>query len=115
MVKNAPAWPVAWLRIRPLLLNRVIVIYNEEFDVRMMQQSHARYRQPWIDRLSTFCMMKLYAQFKGEWMAARRSYRNFKLEEAGRECGISLPNSHRSTDDTRLTHALMEYLANLAN
>ncbi len=115
MVANAPTWPVLWPTIRLHLVNRISVIYNEEFDVRMMQQSHARYRLPWRERLNTFCLMKLYAQFKGEWNPARSSYRNFSLDSAGKECGLSLPNSHRSTDDTRLTHALLVYLASLEN
>ncbi len=113
MVATAPTWPVIWLTLRPHLVSRTIVIYNEDFDVRMMQQSHARYRVPWKERLSTFCLMKLYAQFKGEWSPTRNSYRYFSLESAGQECGIDLPNSHRSSDDTRLTHALLGYLASL--
>ncbi len=113
MVATAPTWPIVWLQLRPHLIGRTIVIYNEEFDVRMMQQSHTRYRLPWRERLTTFCLMKLYAQFKGEWSSTRNAYRYFSLDQAGRECSISLPNSHRSSDDTRLTHALMVYLAGL--
>ena len=94
-----------------LLVGRLVVIYNAEFDLRMMQQSHARYRLPWKERLNTFDLLKLYAEFRGEWDPKRRSYRYHSLANAGQQCGISLPNAHRTTADTLLTRALLHHIA----
>lgn len=111
-VQSAAPWPIVWQQVRSLLVNRLVVMYNQEFDLRMMQQTHAIYRLPWKERLNSFDLMKLYAQFRGEWNAVRRSYRYFSLEAAGKSCAISLPNAHRATADTLLTRALLHYIAN---
>jgi DNA polymerase-3 subunit epsilon len=114
MVRTAQAWPIVWLQLRPLLLNKVIIAYNSDFDYRMLQQSHARYRQPWKDNLRFFDLLKLYAKFRGEWDPSRRSYRYFSLDAAGKHSGIALPNAHRSTADTLLTRALLHFIAEMA-
>jgi DNA polymerase-3 subunit epsilon len=112
-VKSARPWPIVWPDIRSALFGRTIVIYNAEFDKRMLQQSHARYRLPWKDRLNTFDLLITYAEFHGEWDSKRNSYRYQSLAAAGAQCGIAMPNAHRSTADTLLTRALLHYLAEL--
>lgn len=111
MVEKSSIWPIVWQRIRPMLLGKLIVAYNSEFDFRMMQQSHSRYRLPWRDPLSFFDLLKLHSQFRGEWNAQRRSWRYFSLEQAGKMADIPLPNAHRSTDDALLTRALLLFIA----
>lgn len=110
-VRTASPWPVIWPQVRSVLFGRQIVIYNEEFDLRMMAQSHARYRLPWKDKFNTFDLLKLYAEFRGDWDPLRRSYRYYSLADAGQQCRISLPNAHRATADTLLTRALLHYIA----
>ncbi len=110
-VRGARTWPAVWPEVRSALFGRLIVIYNEEFDLRMMQQSHTRYRLPWRDKFSTFDLLKLYAEFRGDWDSYRRSYRYHSLAAAGQHCRISLPNAHRSTADTLLTRAVLHHIA----
>jgi DNA polymerase III subunit epsilon len=111
MLQGAPVWPILWQQIRPLLLGKTIVAYNSDFDHRLMQQSHARYQQPWKDRLVFFDLLKLYGQYRGEWDSYRKSWRYYKLEDAGKLSNIALPNAHRATADTLLTRALLHYIA----
>ncbi len=111
MVQSAPAWPILWQQVRPLLLGKTIVAYNSDFDYRLIQQSHACYHLPWRDKLTFFDLLKLYAQYRAEWDPNRRSWRYFSLDQAGKTSGIALPNAHRSTADTLLTRALLHYLA----
>jgi len=111
MVQKSPAWPILWMQIRPLLLNKIIVAYNSDFDHRLLQQSHALYKLPWRDRLTFFDLLTLYAKFRGEWDANRRSWRYFSLDQAGKSSNIALPNAHRATADTLLTHALLHDIA----
>jgi DNA polymerase III subunit epsilon len=111
MVEKAPTWPAVWPIVRMHLVTRRIAIYNEEYDLRLMQQSHGRYRLPWKENLKTACIMKLYAQFKGDWDPLRRSYRFHNLANAGKQCGLNLPNSHRATDDTLLTRSVLLFMA----
>lgn len=111
-VQAARSWPVVWAEVKNILRGKLIVMYNDEFDLRMMQQSYTMYNLPWKEKLVTYDLLKLYAQFAGEWDPRRRGYRYHSLESAGSHCGISLPNAHRATADTLLTRALLHYIAN---
>lgn len=111
MVQKAPAWPILWSQVRSFLVGKVVVAYNSDFDMRMMKQSHDRYRIPWKENLQPFDLLKLYAQFHSEWDSNRRSWKYFSLDKAGKASGISLPNSHRSLADTFLARALLIYIA----
>ena len=110
-VQKSPTWPILWQTVRPLLLNKVIVAYNSDFDYRMLQQSLARYRLPWKDNLNFFDLLKLHSQFRGEWDSNRRQWRYFSLDAAGKAANIPLPNAHRATADTLLTRALLHFIA----
>jgi len=112
-VQKSLAWPSVWANVRAQLLERPIGIYNAEFDLRMMMQSMARYRLSWRENLNTFDIMLLYAQYRGEWDPARRSYRFIRLEDAGRQLGISLPNAHRAVADALLARAVLRNLAGM--
>jgi DNA polymerase-3 subunit epsilon len=111
MVSKAPTWPVIWPEVRSCLVGRVLAIYNQEFDVRMMKQTHMVYRLPWREMLKTQCIMQLYARFRGEWDPRHMSYRLFSLDAAGKQSNITLPNSHRATADSLLARALLFYMA----
>jgi DNA polymerase-3 subunit epsilon len=112
-VQTARPWPIVWPEVRGFLFGRLIVIYNQEFDLRMLQQTHSRYKMPWKERLNTFDLMKLYAEFRGEWDPRRRSYRYISLSAAGKQCSIALPNSHRSAADSLLTRSVLMHISKL--
>lgn len=114
MVEKAPTWPLVWTQLRPLLTGKLVVIYNADFDVKMMQQSYTQYRLPWRDSINAFCLMKLYAQYRGNWDRTRGNYIFTSLDRAGKQCGIDLPNAHRATADSLLARALLHYLAEQA-
>lgn len=113
MVMDAPHWSTVWPEVESVIAHRRVGIYNADFDLRMMRQSHQMNWLGWLDPEGTefFCIMKLYAQFYGEWNARRGNFRWQSLENAGRQCGIPLPNSHRAKEDTLLTRAVLEYMA----
>jgi len=113
MVKSSPSWKEVWNQVQPLLSRKPVVIYNSEFDVRLMQQSHRIARIPWTNVFTPVCLMKLYAAFLGEWNSYKNDFRFVTLEKAGALSGIQLPNSHRATDDTLLAYALLKHLASL--
>jgi DNA polymerase III subunit epsilon len=113
MVKGKPRWGAYWMEIRSKLFSKTICMYNSDYDLRLIYQSNDRYGIK-RERLNTFCVMKLYAQFRGEWDSRRGRYRWFRLEEAGAQAGIAIPNSHRAADDTLLTRALLHWMAEQA-
>jgi len=113
MIENAPRWNEVWHEIESILAGRLVGIYNADFDLRMMQQSHTSSWMQWSVPIGmeTFCIMKLYAQFHGEWDHKRGNYRWQSLDTAGKQLSILLPNSHRAKEDTLLTKAVLEYIA----
>ncbi len=114
MVASAPSWPVLWPRIRNFLFGRIIAAYNAPFDLRMMQQSHNRYRLPWRENFNMVDVLPIYSDYRAIWDPVRRSVKYFKLEEAGSFFKISLPNAHRSAADALLTRAVLHCIASRA-
>ncbi len=112
MVEDKPTWPEIWPSVQAALTGRHVAIYSADYDVRMMKQSHRHYAKPWqLKGARFFCIMRLFAQFRGEWDDYRDTYRWHKLEEAGRHCKIELPNAHRAKADALLARAVLQYVA----
>lgn len=112
MVATAPTWEELWPQIEPLLTDRPIGIFNADFDLRLLQQSHRHAGLVWPNlALNTFCIMNLYAQFYGEWDNYRQSYRWQSLDKAQRYCKIPLRNTHRAKDDALLARAVLHHIA----
>lgn len=116
MIRGAPNWLRVWPEVEAVIADRYIGIYNADFDLRMMQQTHAKYRLPWIANpvARNFCIMKMYAQFYGDWDPVRGSYRWQSLDSAGRQCHIPLRNTHRAFDDCLLAREILAYIAKQA-
>ncbi len=114
MLSEAPRWGAVYDEIEAILSGRLLGIYNADFDMRMMQQSHQVNFMRWENPpgMQVFCIMKLYAQFYGQWNSQRGSYRWQSLDAASQQCNIPLANTHRAKDDTLLTRALLQYMAN---
>ncbi|MGD8553968.1 MAG: 3'-5' exonuclease [Anaerolineales bacterium] len=111
MLVGAPPWPEVWPLVKAAIDDRWVAVYNADFDVRMMRQSHAKHGMRWeVDESRFHCIMTLYAQFYGDWNRRRSSYRWQKLEEAARQCGIMLRNTHRAQDDALLTRAVLHHM-----
>lgn len=110
MVVNKPVWGIYWPTIRSIFFGKTLATYNADYDLRLIYQSNDRYgiRR---EMLNGFCVMKLYAQYRAIWDNQRNRYMWFRLDQAGADAGISIPNSHRAVDDTRLTRALLHWIA----
>lgn len=104
MVANAPTFPIVWTQILSILSNNPIGMYNAEFDIRMIMQSLRINHIPDQTKFNAFDIMRVYTDFMG-------TDRRYKLEQAGRNLGIKIPNSHRAADDTLLTRAVFHSIA----
>lgn len=113
-VASAPAWPILWPNVRSYLYGRTIAAYNTSFDLRMMQQSHARYHLTWRESLKSIDVLSIFSDFRGVWDPVRRSMKFFKLEEAGAFFNIPLLNEHRSEADALLVRAVLHSIADEA-
>ncbi len=113
MVQHAPRWVDVWIEVESVLSNQLVGIYNADFDLRMMEQSHNLNWMQWSKPagMEVFCIMNLYAQYFGQWNSMHGNYKWQSLDVAGRQCGIQLPNTHRAKDDTLLARAILCHMA----
>ena len=112
MVADASSWSAIWPEVAALISGRTVGIYNADFDLRMLKQSHQVAGLPWQPLgASAVCLMKLYARYYGDWNPRHRSYRWQSLDKAGQQCGIPLPNNHRAKGDTLLARAVLLHMA----
>jgi len=112
-VRQVLFWNEIWPQVKDLLKNHKVCTYNSEFDKRMMQQTHRKFKMTWDQEPIFFDIMGLFSIFNQAWDPIHRSYRLIRLENAGRMMGIPLPNSHRSLDDARLARAVLHSIAGL--
>jgi len=113
MVRQSPFWNNLWPQVKIHLENRIICTYNADFDMRMMQQTHRKFKLPWAFDFSFFDIMGLFSVFNHEWDPIHRSFRLLRLENAGNHFGITIPNSHRALEDTRLARAVLHSIAGI--
>ncbi len=112
MVQDAPTWGELWPAVRAMLNGHSVGIYNADFDVRMIRQSNRLAGLAGQQAgVTAFCLMKLYAEYYGDWNASRASFRWQSLEAAGRQCAIALPNAHRAQADALLARAVLLHMA----
>jgi len=112
MVADAPTWLELWPQVEVALARRRVAIYNAEFDLTMLKQSHRHYHLHWVfPGEASFCVMKLFAQFYGEWNYHYGSYRWQKLEEAARQCKITVEGAHRAKADALKARGVLHYMA----
>jgi DNA polymerase III epsilon subunit-like protein len=112
MVADAPIWPDLWPQVEVALAGRRVAIYNASFDLSMMKNSHRKYHLRWeFPGEALFCVMKLYAQFHGEWNTQYGSYRWQKLEEAARQCKVAVKGAHRARADALMARGVLQYMA----
>lgn len=114
-VRWAPSFDHVWARLKNLLQDRPVCIYNSEFDIRLLQQTLRRHRLPMSPRAEfgqILCVMKLFARFMGSWEADKGRYRWFRLAEAAAVCKLAMPDSlHRARSDAELTRRLLLCIA----
>ena len=117
MVANAPPFDMLWQPLRALLLERPVLIYNVEFDLRMLNQSvriatgAVRYEVGWQD-YDIDCVMVQYARWYGKW---NRRYGNFTwraLTDAVKDLGLVIDaQEHRAAGDCGMTLSVVSELA----
>jgi DNA polymerase-3 subunit epsilon len=109
---GSPRWFHMWPKVEALLAGRLVGVYNADFDLRLIEQTNRKFGVRWSPESNGFfCIMKLYAQFHGEWNPRTGGYRYQSLELAGRQCGISLPNLHQAAEDALLARAVLHAMA----
>ena len=113
MVANAPTWASIHDRVLAILTSKPLVIYNADYDLRMLAQTAELYglRNSLIG-LSAGCAMSAYAEFYGEWNEVRGDYRWQRLTNAAYQQGVVVAGqAHRALADVRMTLGVIKVMA----
>ena len=108
-VAGAPSWAALYGEFYRLIENRVVVIYNEDFDVRLLAQTASRYRLD-APKIQSVCAMKLYARWYGEERSMGK-YQWQRLSDAAQQCGINVSGAHRAYADCLMTKGVAGHMA----
>ena len=122
MLADAPTWSEIHARFCDLVEGRQDVIYNHEFDVRVINQTARRYglQAPQgfdlvLDPGSIHCAMQAYAGFYGAWSEEKGRYRWQKLSTAADQQGVTVTNAHRALGDCLMTLGVVRAMASTGN
>lgn len=81
MVKNAPAFPDILPQLRDVIAGRLLVIYNAQYDMRLLVQSSKAHGFALSLGIAGFtCAMLRYAEWFGDWNDYHGSFRWQKLQ-----------------------------------
>lgn len=126
IVQDAPTFLELLPELERVIKDRLIVIYNAEFDIGMINNSArahgvedqvrawwlAREIAPGIMERNWNCAMKLYAEWYGDFNEYRHDYRWQRLGSAALQCGIELPlGIHRAYADAEITRRVLLHVA----
>jgi DNA polymerase-3 subunit epsilon len=102
MVANAPSFADVLPRLRDAVRNRLLVIYNADYDLRLLVQSaKAHGVTPDLPHAGYDCAMLRYAEWVGKWNDYHGSFRWQKLDGG----------DHSALGDCRATLAVIEKMA----
>lgn len=102
---SAPAWPEIAGRVRAALDGKTVVIFNSDFDTRILAQTAAAHGDPadWVRELDTRCAMYRAADVYG----ATNQYGTISLVNAAYRAGIQFQGrAHSAAGDAATTAAL---------
>jgi len=110
-VSEAPGFSEIMSNLKVMLEDRLVIIYNSAYDVRILDQS-ARVNKIDLLRLNRVCAMKLYSVYYGDWNSRFGSYRWQSQEKAAKQLGIEVPaDLHRAAADAELCRLIVEAMA----
>ena len=110
-LRHQPLFPEVYQVIRRMLSDSLWVIYNAEFDVRMLEQDCMRHGLDPLPSVGVNCAMQLFAEFHGEWNYTHQRWQSKSLAYAAAFMHVSQADAHDALADARTTQALLEAVA----
>lgn len=115
-VQGVRGWLNLNQQVWDLLYGRDVIIYNADYDLRLLIQSE-KACDPFAlsdwSTISRVCAMNAYAEHVGDWNEYHDNYKWHKLTDAARTIGYQLPEGmkpHGALADCLMTLAVCRYL-----
>ncbi|ELD4018342.1 3'-5' exonuclease, partial [Salmonella enterica] len=107
---SAPSWPDIAQQLQHHIGQRPLVIFNAEFDTRILKQTAAAHNDPasWLDSLTVYCAMRLAAGYYGP----TNRYGTISLSGAVSQAGLSWTGeAHSAVTDAVMTARVVNNIA----
>jgi DNA polymerase-3 subunit epsilon len=101
MCENAPDWPLVAKILNKVVSAKTVIIYNIEFDTRLIGQTCKLYNMRFKGWNDAACAMKWYSQWVGEWNYHYGNYRWQRLRGG----------DHTALGDCKATFNLIKEMA----
>ncbi|HEY7418373.1 MAG TPA: 3'-5' exonuclease [Ktedonobacteraceae bacterium] len=102
-------WPDVWEQLITYLTSKVIIIYNAEYDLRMLRQTAKRYGFT-MPELNVCCLMEKYSEYVGAHTESGY-VRSMRLSAACSHFQVSNDSAHRALDDCQASLSVLKGLA----
>ncbi|HBC0335707.1 TPA: 3'-5' exonuclease [Salmonella enterica subsp. enterica serovar Napoli] len=110
MLADAPAWPDIAQQLQHHIGRRALVIFNAEFDTRILKQTAAAHNDhaSWLDSLTVYCAMRLAAGYYGP----TNRYGTISLASAASQAGLNWSGrAHSAVADAVMTAGVVRDIA----
>lgn len=114
IVRNAPQWSDIYDKYKEIIRGKIVVIYNRNFDTRLVGQTCKKYGLP-TPEINSRCAMLLYAKYRGERNTRTGDYRWHKLTDALAQFNVFCRTGHRALIDAQMTLHLIYLMAGIVN
>jgi len=112
MVAEAPTWPEVIRKFEEIVIGRDLVIYNADYDLRIIDQTsnlHNILETLWLE---ADCAMLAYAEFYGQWDDYREQCKWQRLGNAAKQQGVVIEGTaHRALADCKMTLGVIASMA----
>lgn len=82
-LKNAPTFRSVYNKLKKILKNKIVVIYNSNFDFNIINNMcYDIKKDPLLNDEDCFCLMDIYSHYFGEWVEYFEDYKWQKLTTA---------------------------------
>lgn len=99
MVEHAPNWPEIWSQIQRFFVGKVILIYNADFDNRMIRSNCKRHGLPFVP-FENYCVMQTYAEYVGSYSIYHQAFSWVSLADAAYDQDVQISGiRHRAKAD----------------
>lgn len=102
MIEDAPTWPEITELVQTIIFDKLVIIYNAEYDRRLMHQSAKLWDSDVVywNTIARFeCAMEAYSEYYGDWNAYHKSYTWQRLAIAAKRLNCLQSNAHNARAD----------------